>query len=781
MKLRSQIILFLFLFALIPLTAVVMMNFPLVFSQLERFYQEAHLQNLRADFRDLDQHLASRHDTVRLLAKLPESPLLLGRTIGGMPESLSMMREGFTHWVNRMLSDQPDIVQVLFIDPELKVQVQLERDPKSWKFINREQRDFEPAEAFVRQGMGGASGTVFTSPLRIAESAETTEPKRLMSIRVISPVIVQAPPSGELQTIGVALLTIDVGGLARAHDKNLWVLHNGSYLPLPGARTEARAAFDDFSGLEEVFAGRKLSIWRGPDDQRILWVPMLPLEDGTPLWVGRRVDRSPIDAFGDALRMRVLYIVLGLAALVWLTARWFAQRAERFRGQITDGLSRVLQDEPVEFDLGGSQEMVELGKRLTTLARKHNVRSQALREHARELEESNRYKSQFLANVSHELRTPLNSILLLSKLLGQDDDQKLSEQQRQQARVIHEAGSDLKSLIDNILDLSRIEAGRNVVHIESVDLEKVLGGIIELLQPQFQQKGLALELEIDPNAPATIETDGDKLRQIVKNFLSNAVKFTSEGGVTMRIACTRGERAQRLPLSISVADTGIGIPEDKHAVIFEAFQQADGSTNRRFGGTGLGLSISRELARLMGGRIHLESHENRGSTFTLLLPLRTENAEQEQEAETPVEAAPDREEQALIPEASFPGKRVLAVDDDLRNLLALTPTLENWGIEVTGAGDGEEALEAMSEEDFDLVLMDIMMPGMDGLEATRRIRATAQWSAIPVIALSARAAPEDQAECMAAGATAFLAKPLEPAQLLTQLERHLNAGGKEDQ
>ncbi|MGB0721504.1 MAG: ATP-binding protein [Gammaproteobacteria bacterium] len=781
MKLRSQIILFLSLFAILPLSAVVMMNFPLVFSQLERFYQEAHLQNLRADFRDLDQHLASRHDTVRLLAKLPESPLLLGRSMGGMPESMTMMREGFTHWVNRMLSDQPDIVQVLFIDPDLKIQVQLERDPQSWKFVNREERDFEPAEAFVQQGLQGAPGTVFTSPLRIAESLETAKPERLMSIRVISPVIVQAPPSGELQTIGAAILTIDVGGLARAHAQNLWVLSNGNYLPLPGARPEPGAAFQDFPGLEEVFADRELSLWRGPDDERILWVPMLPLEDGTPLWVGRKVDRSPIDAFGDALRMRVLYIVLGLAALVWLTARWFAQRAERFREQITDGLSRVLQDEPVEFELGGSQEMVELGKRLTTLARKHNVRSQALREHARELEESNRYKSQFLANVSHELRTPLNSILLLSKLLSQDDERTLSEQQRQQARVIHEAGSDLKSLIDNILDLSRIEAGRNVVHVEPVDLEKILGGIIELLQPQFQQKGLALELQIDPSAPAMIETDGDKLRQIVKNFLSNAVKFTSEGGVTLRIACTRGERAERLPLSISVQDTGIGIPEDKHAVIFEAFQQADGSTNRRFGGTGLGLSISRELARLMGGRIHLDSHEGRGSTFTLMLPLRTEHTEEEQEPEDGRNAAPEKAVEAPVPEASFPGKRVLAVDDDLRNLLALTPTLENWGIEVTGAGDGDEALEAMSEEDFDLVLMDIMMPGMDGLEATRRIRAHQDWSTIPVIALSARAAAEDQAECMAAGATAFLAKPLEPGLLLTQLERLLNAGGNEKQ
>ena len=260
--------------------------------------------------------------------------------------------------------------------------------------------------------------------------------------------------------------------------------------------------------------------------------------------------------------------------------------------------------------------MRELGKQLNALARTHAEHIATERQHTRQLEQSNRYKSEFLANVSHELRTPLNSILLLSKMLAAEESGVQAEQRRQ-AQVINEAGRDLRAMIDNILDISRLEAGPVTVSLEWVELAPMLQELVTMVGPIFTEKGLALRVETDPAAPPRIYSDRDKLRQILKNFLSNAAKFTDSGSVVIALA----PDAAPCLLRISVTDTGIGIPPGKEQIIFDAFQQADGSTRRRYGGTGLGLSISRELARLLGGYIDVESSLGQGSCFTLHLPL----------------------------------------------------------------------------------------------------------------------------------------------------------------
>ena len=385
------------------------------------------------------------------------------------------------------------------------------------------------------------------------------------------------------------------------------------------------------------------------------------------------------------------------------------------------------------------------------------------------MEESNRYKSEFLANVSHELRTPLNSILLLSKMLS-ESQVSLTPEQLKQARVIHQAGSDLQSLIDNILDLSRVEAGHAALHIERIALRPLLEEVMELMQPQFQEKGLALELETAPDAPETLVSDREKLRQILKNFLSNSAKFTERGGVLVRLTGNSGRDAGACPVRITVSDTGIGIPKSKHGVIFEAFKQADGSTSRRFGGTGLGLTISRELATLMGGRIELQSEEGKGASFSLLLPLQFDS-ERAAAQQVLIEETEEDEEPVtpVIPEASFQGKSILLVDNDVRNLLALTPTLEAWGLRVTAAGDREEALDTLREEpECALVLTDVMMPEGEGYDTIREIR---RQGDLPVIALTADA--ESQVRSGEAGANEVIPKPVDVTRLKEVLERYL--------
>jgi signal transduction histidine kinase/CheY-like chemotaxis protein len=511
---------------------------------------------------------------------------------------------------------------------------------------------------------------------------------------------------------------------------------------------------------------------------------MFQTEDGHPLWVGRRVDPSPIENFRNALILRVLTIVLLMIFAVMVMARWIAARAAQFGQALADGLSSVLRDgQSVRFDWKGPQEVKELGDQLTTLAETHAEHLRAAREHTRELEESNRYKSEFLANVSHELRTPLNSILLLSKILA-DENTGLPEDKQRQAQVIHEAGRDLRTMIDNILDISRIDAGQVAVNLEWIELRPQLQELVQLVKPQFDDRGVELRLQIEDPVPDRVYSDRDKLRQILKNFLSNAAKFTDRGSVTLQAECVGSTRC---PLALSVTDTGIGIPKDKQEVIFEAFQQADGSTRRRYGGTGLGLSISRELARLLGGRITVESEEGLGARFSMLMPVELDpshleagqvtHEEQPPEraaddtAETPASGAPDLEPMADSP---FSGHWVLLVERDVRGLVAETALLETMGLRVQTAADADEALETLQENGkCSLVLLATLMSVDNTCDTIRAIRGNEQYRELQVVVMGAPADTREQTRYIAAGADGFVTKPVEREEIAALLSAKL--------
>ena len=786
MRLRTQILIFLLLFGLGPLLAALAINIPLVFNSLELFYHKAHLQNLRADFRDLDQHIAGRMEMVRLLAKLPEGETLVADPERSDRAARQRVEQRFTDAANRILYDQHDIVQVLFLDQEGTPRFWLEREARSHRLQPDPKLLDLPEHAFFEAGMRLESGGVLISPVSVNPEAGAVDPKRFMVLRLISPLTgLRSGPDHDRQAAaktGAVVINIDVGGLAEAYPKTYWVLSDGSFLRYGGTAGPQAAAFTEFPGLEEVFRKGELALWKGHAEEQVIWVPLLTTERSGPLWVGRQVDASPLAQFQDALQARVAIIVLPLIAIILVLARWFAGRAERFGRDLIDGIGRLLQqDQPVRFVWKGPRELQALAENLTRLAETHAANSQALRRHAHELEESNRYKSEFLANVSHELRTPLNSILLLSKLLADGTRQGLSAEHAHQARVIHDAGRDLAALIDNILELARVEARQATVTLETTSLARLLEDLLELVRPQTDAKRLSLTLEVEPGAPPSVTTDVDKLRQVLKNFLGNAVKFTEQGGIGVVLGCNTGPDADARPVRISVADTGIGIAGDKHEVIFEAFKQADGSTSRRYGGSGLGLAISRGLAELLGGRIELESGPGRGSVFSLLLPLEPDPASlgaHQVHTRTPgATGAPV----APLPPADFRGHRVLVVDDDVRNLLAVTPLLERWGLQVLAAGDGYEALEVLrDEEGVDLVLMDLMLPGLDGDDTIRHIRAESRFRNLPIVALTARTDPEAQAKTMAAGASDFLSKPVDPVRLRDTLASHLSADTAQD-
>ncbi len=590
----------------------------------------------------------------------------------------------------------------------------------------------------------------------------------------------------------------------------------------------------------------------------------------------------------------------------------------------------------------------ELEEKATLLARQnHDIEiknyeieqaRQEIEERARQLALASKYKSEFLANMSHELRTPLNSLLILGRLLAQNPAGNLTPKQVEYANVIHSAGSDLLQLINDILDLSKVEAGKIDIHLERFALTKLIEDVQTTFRPLTTEKGLQFTVDVAPDLPDILFTDQQRLQQILRNLLSNAVKFTEQGGVELRIQMADGSvlgREWRRAMMFSVIDTGVGIAEENLDKVFGAFQQGDGTTSRRYGGTGLGLSISREVATLLGGEIHAQSEFEHGSIFTFYLPLPTfdsvveeiHGAEEKQGAtvpagvdstpapviasgeyrllvvepddnglltllarsaaadiadthgavhittatgpddaighllatayrcvvldlalpdasafafldrirerpdlqDIPVLAHPSRStaherlaqvrfrthrleslrslddlreritlylsadhpgdvlplrgapnapaELLPVPDTStYPGLRdrtILVIDDDIRNVFAITSMLELHDLMVIHAPNGRMGIDVLLATAVDLILMDVMMPEMDGYATMEVIRNMPRFASLPIIAVTAKAMQSDREKCLAAGATDYITKPVDTEELLTCIHERL--------
>ncbi len=441
-----------------------------------------------------------------------------------------------------------------------------------------------------------------------------------------------------------------------------------------------------------------------------------------------------------------------------------------------------------------NEQLEERTKDAETKSRELEIAKRDLEESAEQLLLNSNYKSEFLANMSHELRTPLNSILILSEMLAENSRNSLTEEEAEFASVIHSSGEDLLALINDILDLSKVEAGKLDIIFGEVNVSEVPLQLEQIFSPVAHKKKLDFQMTIAENVVDVFYTDEKRFLQILKNLLSNAFKFTEEGSVNLSIEQLANEQLtnnmQEIStewLEITVSDTGIGIPKDKHQLIFESFQQADGATVRKYGGTGLGLSICKEFAKLLGGWVSLQSEEEKGSSFTLTMPSLPNGINEEtcsnltfaevvattvvNEKIEVIEEPFDESYQDSQNEVDvFYDKNILIVDDDYRNIYALKTALEKRGMNILVAKDGLECLDVMQTNDkIDLILMDIMMPNMDGYETMSIIREQMKLTDLPIIALTAKAMKNDRDKSLEAGASDYISKPLNLDQLLSVL------------
>jgi len=678
MSMRTRILLFLFIFAAMPLLMAVVINLPLVLERVDTFYRQAFLQNLRADFIDLDQHLANRNANVRLLARLPD-PAMLTTEVEIQEDRLEQDRQRYTAWVNRILREERDITEIRFLDKAGEDLMWLLRDKDTAAWYTPKE-DLPPVSAELRKAVEQGDLTKVTF-----SAVSIDEKEGALSLQMMAPV--------EVKSGGAVIITVDITSLAQRDVKTQWVMDTGEYVQLGDMQTHDSNAFSDYVGLKELFSNRRIVSWEN-NERRVIWVPMFYTESGAPLWVGREVSLQPLIDFQSEMVQRVLAIIAGLIVLLLFSTRLVARRVEKLSNELIGGIRQTLESrKAVKFDWNDTKELRELSSDLTKLSTMHAEQAEAQKAHTKELEASNKYKSEFLANVSHELRTPLNSILLLSKLLAAEEAQ-LKEKQKQQAGVIHKAANDLKNLIDNILDLSKIEARKFDVHCEQIDVRQLIDDLYEMLEPQYQAKQLSFKIDHQHGAPSMIRSDADKLRQILKNFLANALKFTDQGQVTLRIAPTEK------PYSVifSVIDSGIGIAPEKQKKIFDAFQQADGSTNRKYGGTGLGLTISRQLARLMQGDIRLASQVGEGATFSLLLPLSCDSREIIEPEVIHVDDAKEIEAIEESAQTDLSSRRLLVIESSIARQLRISKAINACQGKVLFIDDLEEAKDVIKEE-----------------------------------------------------------------------------------
>ena len=501
------------------------------------------------------------------------------------------------------------------------------------------------------------------------------------------------------------------------------------------------------------------------------------------------MSREQIEASIDALNRPLFVSLAGIVALTLASLIFVVRVVTRPVAELTD-VAKALRDGRYDVEVRTSSRVEEVDSLATAFRELRDSLTDAWRRMAeanatllqakQEAEAADRAKSAFVANMSHEIRTPLNALVGLSHLCLQTP---LSGKQRDYVSKIEVASQSLLGLVNNVLDFAKVEADALVLESEPFALRAVLARVDAIVGDEARAKGLALDMEIDEALPTYLQGDALRLQQVLTNLVGNAVKFTPSGSVRVTVErdpddsgqhehATDDREPRRIRVAFRVIDTGIGVSEEQRDRLFRPFSQADTSTTRLYGGTGLGLVISQRIVQAMGGTLRMHSVQNLGTSFRFVLDL---------DIVAPSRQIADSDSATPRSSVHFVGQHVLVVEDNPFNQQVARELLERAGLSVTVASDGVQALEALEHDDaFRLVLMDVQMPVMDGLEATRRIRTLSAQPTIPILAMTANVSPEDRRRCLDAGMNDVIGKPIVPARLIETLQGWLETAVETD-
>jgi CheY-like chemotaxis protein/signal transduction histidine kinase len=496
------------------------------------------------------------------------------------------------------------------------------------------------------------------------------------------------------------------------------------------------------------------------------------------------VRQSQVTVFSG---IAVFNVVMALGIWIYLRARRLAQTELLAYMQQLERSEEELKMQQEELKASNeeieasNEELEEQNAQIRQQTASLTRSNQLIEEKSKEIELASRYKSEFLANMSHELRTPLNSLLILARSLANNEDGNLTDEQIEEARIIHNDGLELLSLINDILDLSKVEAGKLNIVAEHVSLGNIVRRLEKQFMPIAKERGVAFPVEIEDNLPATLHTDTQRVEQILKNLLSNAFKFTEKGSVTLKIhRPNKQAELQRAFLdhasavAFSVIDTGIGIEAARFKGIFEAFQQEDGSIDRQYGGTGLGLTIARKFAHLLSGEIHVASEKGKGSVFTLVLPVELARQETEETKATSADTAPKnaRTELKVMPRMSMTefiaddrkiigdkDKVLLIIEDDKKFAVTLMKIARKRGYKCLVAGDGKTGLLLAMEESVTAIILDLKLPDIDGMQVLDQLKHDLRSRHIPVHIITG-CAENGNIGSLRKGAIGYLTKPV---------------------